>query len=301
MNPVHLQTFLAVQKHLNYTRGAKELLLSQPAVSRQIHQLERELGLPLFEQIGKSLHLTDAGRTLAREAEQLLGSLERVAEVVRAHRSAERGRLWIGASTTPGFYLLPPVLGRFHERYPHVELRYTVENSRRIEQKLLRNELDLGFVGACPSNVYLRAEPVIEDEIVCFTSASNRLAKCRQIDPKSLERETWVIREKGAATRELFESWLTSIGAGVGRTIELSCPEAVKALVAAGIGFSYMSVHGLQVKTASAHFKKLNVSGLHLIRTIYLVRHVDKHSSPVMEAFLELVRNVFGRREAVSQ
>ncbi len=210
MNPVHLRTFLTVLKHLNYTRAAEELFLSQPAVSRQIRQLERNLGLRLFEQIGKTLSLTDAGRTLADEAGQLLGSLERVAEAVRSHQSAERGRLRIGASSTPGLYLLPPVLGRFHAKYPDVELQYTIENSLCIEQKILRNELDLGFLGVHPSHRELVAEKLLDDEIICFSKASHRLAKRRRIDAGTLAGETWIIREKGSATRRRFESWLSN-------------------------------------------------------------------------------------------
>ena len=93
LNPIHLRTFLSVAEHLNYTHAARELLLSQPAVSRQVRQLEKELGSALFEQIGKSLHLTDAGKTLAREAQRLLGDMERVAEAVRAHREPGHGAL----------------------------------------------------------------------------------------------------------------------------------------------------------------------------------------------------------------
>ncbi len=293
MNPVHLRTFLAVRKHLNYTRAAEEVFLSQPAVSRQIHQLERDLGLPLFEQIGKSLSLTDAGRLLADEAAKLLGSMERVAEVVRSHLSAERGRLRIGAGTTPGLYLLPPALGRFHAGYPDVELHYAIENSLRIEQKILRNELDLGFLGAHPSHDELVAEKLLDDEIVCFSNASHRLAKRGRIDVASLERETWIIREKGSATRQLFESWLTKAGGKLGPTIELQHPEAVKALVAAGVGISFMSIHGLEREIRRRQLKKLPVTGLQLERPIFLVRHADKHTSPVMDTFLALVRAGF--------
>src|SRR3990170_6921040 len=100
MNPHHLRTFLSVRKHRNYTRAAEEVFLTQPAVSRQMRQLEEKLGVRLFEQIGKTLHLTDAGETLAVEAEKLLGAMERTAEAVRSHRSAERGSIRIGASTT---------------------------------------------------------------------------------------------------------------------------------------------------------------------------------------------------------
>lgn len=294
MSPNHLRTFLAVRKHLNYTRAGEEVFLSQPAVSRQIHQLERELGVPLFEQIGKSLHVTDAGRTLAREAEKILGAIERATEAVRAHRSAAYGSLRIGASTTPGLYILPALLARFRSRFPDVELDYAVENSQRIEHRIVRNELDLGFVGARVSDDDIHAEAVVEDEIVCFAGPSHPLAGRRRVAPRSLEAETCIIREKGSATRRLFEAWLAGTGARFGRTIELPGPEAAKVLVAAGIGFSFMSVHGLRDDLARGRFKAIPVVGLTLARPIYLVRHRAKLVSPVMDAFLKIVRAAFG-------
>jgi DNA-binding transcriptional LysR family regulator len=291
MNPHHLRTFLAVRRHRNYTRAAEEVFLTQPAVSRQVRQLEEELGVRLFEQIGKSLHLTDAGETLAVEAEKLLGAMERTAEVVRSHRSAERGSVRIGASTTPGFYLLPDLLGRFHRRYPKVVLHYTVENSLRIEQKIVRNELDLGFVGAHLSSGELELKPLVEDEIVCFASPSHHLAKARRIDPSSLVEEMWVIREKGSATRRLFEDWLSSRRGAIRKTIELGCPEACKALVRAGIGLSFMSIHGLRSEFRARRLVRVPVTGLSLKRPIFLARHSEKHNSPVMETFLQIIES----------
>lgn len=297
MNPAHLKTFLAVAKHLSYTRAGEEIHLSQPAVSRHIRQLERELGVALFEQIGKSLHLTDAGRTLAVEAETFLGTMERAAEAVRAHRSAETGALRVGASSTPGFYLLPELLGRFHRRYPDVQLGYVVENSLRIEQMIVRNELDLGFVGAHLAHEELHLEPLLEDEIVCFTGPAHALAgRRRPVSMDELAEALWVIREQGSATRRLFESWLTVRGGRVGRSIELACPEATKALVAAGIGVSFISVHGLQRELREKRLRRLPVADLHLRRPIYLARHVQKRDSPVMAAFLDPVRAAFAGR-----
>ena len=289
MNPHHLRTFLSVRKHRNYTRAAEEVFLTQPAVSRQMRQLEEELGVRLFEQIGKTLHLTDAGETLAVEAEKLLGAMERTAEAVRSHRSAERGSIRIGASTTPGFYLLPDLLGQFHRRFPKVALHYTVENSLRIEQMLVRNELDLGFVGANLSSRELELKPLVEDEIVCFTSPSHRLAKVRRIALSSLEEEMWIIREKGSATRLLFEDWLLSRKGAIRKSIELTCPETCKALVRAGIGISFMSVHGLRAEIRAKYLVKILVTEMSLKRPIYLAKHSDKRNSPVMESFLAIV------------
>ncbi len=289
MNPHHLRTFLSVRKHRNYTRAAEEVFLTQPAVSRQMRQLEEELGVRLFEQIGKTLHLTDAGETLAVEAEKLLGAMERTAEAVRSHRSAGHGSIRIGASTTPGFYLLPDLLGQFHRRFPKVALHYTVENSLRIEQMLVRNELDLGFVGANLSSRELELKPCVEDEIVCFTSPSHRLAKVRRIAPGSLGEEMWIIREKGSATRLLFEDWLLSRKGAIRKSIELTCPETCKALVRAGIGISFMSIHGLRSEIRAKYLVKIPVTEMSLKRPIFLAKHSDKRNSPVMESFLAIV------------
>jgi DNA-binding transcriptional LysR family regulator len=285
MDPKLLKTFLAVRRHASFTEAAREEFLTQPAVSRRIRQLEAELGVRLFEQIGKSLHLTDGGRVLAAEAERLLGSIERSAEAVRRVRSVEHGSLRIGASSTPGFYLLPRVVGRFHRRFPGVELGYSVENSLRIEERILRNEIDLGFVGAHLAHEDLRLEPVVEDEVVCFTHPSHALAARARVEAKDLRGQLWVVREEGSGTRRLVEGWLAKRRVRIERTIELGCPEAVKSLVAAGVGVSAISVHGLK-EQPRARLVRLPVAGMRLLRPIYLVRHRDKHVSPVMEAFL---------------
>src|SRR5687767_4666543 len=197
-----LRTFLSVSRSLNYTRAASELHLSQPAVWRQVRRLEQELGVRLLEQIGKSLHLTDAGRTLAREAAQLLAKFGFVVEAVRLHAQGVRGRLRIGASTTPGYYVLPPILGRFHATHGDVELHYEVENSASIEQRLLCNELDVGFFGGDVQTEELQSEQLVEDEIACFVSKGHPLAGLRRITPSRLVRETCVMREEGSSTRQ---------------------------------------------------------------------------------------------------
>jgi DNA-binding transcriptional LysR family regulator len=195
MDPKLLKTFLSVRRHASFTEAAREEFLTQPAVSRRIRQLETELGVRLFEQLGKSLRLTDAGRVLAAEAEKLLGSIERSAEAVRAVRSVEHGSLRIGASSTPGFYLLPRIVGRFHRRFPGVDIGYAVENSLGIEERIVRNELDVGFVGAHLAHEDLRLEQVAEDEVVCFAHPSHPLARRARIDPKELGKGLWVLRE----------------------------------------------------------------------------------------------------------
>jgi len=131
----------------------------------------------------------------------------------------------------------------------------------------------------------------VEDEIVCFTSPSHRLAKVRQISPGSLGEEVWITREKGSATRLLFEDWLSSQRGMIGNAIELTCPETCKALVMAGIGISFMSLHGLRSEIRTKRVVRIPVTGMPLKRPIFLARHSDKRNSPVMESFLAIVES----------
>ena len=201
MNPEHLKTFLAVTRHGSFTRAGEERLLSQPAVSRQIQQLADGLGLPLFEKVGRILHLTDAGRTLVPLAEEILGGIERASEAVQRHRSAAHGRLRVGASSTPGIHLLPPLLGAFHREFPEVDLHLVVEDSQGIERRLVRNEIDLGFVGAPPTRPALEARHFADDQIVCFAATDDPLAARERVDLVELSDRLWITRKPGSAKR----------------------------------------------------------------------------------------------------
>lgn len=291
LEPSWLTTFLAVAEHLNYTRAAEALYLTQPAVSRQMQALQRAVGVPLVEQVGKALALTDAGHAFRQEAQRLRGDLARAAEVIAALRGGIAGRLRIGASTTPGLYVLPPVLGPLMRARPQVELTFRVANTLMIEEALLRNELDVGFVGGHMTRAELAAEPLVGDEVLVYAARSHPLARARSVRPERLVQEAFVTREAGSATRRAFEAWLGSRGLQLSRVIELSCPEGVKQLVAAGLGVGISSCQGLA--RGGGPFKLLRVPGLDIRRRLLVVRHKDKVLSPLAQ---ELVATV--RREA---
>ena len=248
--------------------------------------------------MGRSLHLTDAGRTLVPLAEEILGGMERAAEVVRLHRTAARGRLRIGASSTPGIYLLPALLGRLHRDYPDVELQVSVDDSRSIERQLVRNELDVGYMGALPTHDALTARYFLDDNIVCFASPSHALAGLTSVDAASLSGQLWVTRTRGSATRRLFEAWAAREGVVMDRSIELDSPEAIKAMVIAGVGLSFISRFGLVPELERGQVVELPVAGLELVRPIYRVSHIDKHRTPVMEAFDHIVAAHINNRHA---
>src|SRR5688572_12085978 len=147
MNFDRLRTFRVLSASLHVRRTAAKLHLSQSAVSQQIGTLEQELGVMLLERIGRRVFLTPAGRALADEAGKILAAVERALESVRTYGSGESGRLRLGASTTPGVYLVPEVLGRFHAALPQVTVSLRIANSTEVERALVDNELDLGIIG----------------------------------------------------------------------------------------------------------------------------------------------------------
>jgi DNA-binding transcriptional LysR family regulator len=286
-DPVLLKTFLAVRRHGNLTRAAEDLFVTQSAVSRRIERLEKSLGLPLFERLGKTLHPTEAGVALSREAASLLGSVDRMAETVRAHRDGDAGRVRIGASTTPGLYVLPGVLRRFQARFPNVEVSYAIENSLRIEEKLVRNDLDVALVGAHLTHAALSVRVWVQDEIAFYAAADHPLAQGRALDPRELERHTCIAREAGSATRRQVEKWMRSTRVRLGQSVEIGCPEAARVLVRAGMGFSYMSTAGLRGEQGRG-LKVLATPQRRITRPLFVVRHADKRPSLAMTTFVEM-------------
>lgn len=142
-----LEVFLSVAKHLNYTRAGEEVNLSQPSVSVRIRQLENELGVKLFEQLGKKVALTEAGLVLIAHARRVVTAIEDAQHAIDELQGLERGTLRIGASTTPGMYLVPQVIARFKDRYPKVEIHLGIKDTRQVEEGVIRNDFDFGFVG----------------------------------------------------------------------------------------------------------------------------------------------------------
>lgn len=289
MNPELLASFLAVYRQQSFTRAAEQVERTQSAVSRQIQQLEEQVGVALFERLGKTVVPTDAGNALVPLAEQLLGQIDRVAETVRSYAGTNRGTLRIGASTTPGYYWLPPVLGKFHARYPGVDLHLSVANSRTIEQRIHHNELDIGFVGARLTSESLMMERIADDEIVCVCGPVHPLRHGRNVTRATLSGATWIVREKGSATRELFQKHLVKLGIKLNQLIELDSPEGIKALVRAGLGISFLSIHAVAAELRRRELRRIRFEGIQFSRPLYLVRHPNKYISIAMQRFIELL------------
>ena len=297
MNLDRLRTFRVLSESLHVRRTAARLHLSQSAVSQQMSTLEAELGVMLLERIGRRVFLTPAGRALADEAGKILAVVERAVETVRTYGTGESGRLRLGASTTPGIYLVPDVLGRFRAALPHVDVIFRIANSSAIESALLENELDLGIIGENASAEELFEIPIGDDLIVGVCSPAllkatgrTRRRRARRLRPAELERLPLLAREAGSATRRYVDRQLAGIGLRPAVAFEFPSSEAQVRAAAAGLGLAFVSRRVAADHLTAGTVAEVEVAGLQMIRPIVGAYHRDKHVSTAMRQLIDLAR-----------
>jgi LysR family transcriptional regulator, low CO2-responsive transcriptional regulator len=290
VNPTlrQLNIFEAVARHLSFTRASKELHLTQPAVSMQVKQLEDEVGLPLFEQVGKKVFLTDAGKEMQRYAASIQGTLAEAGQVFDEMRGLERGRLHISVASTAN-YFVPQLLASFCQRYPGIRISLDVTNRHRLLDALSANETDLVIMGKPPDNMELVAESFMDNPLVVIAPPGHPLANTRDIPLQRLQEETFLVREKGSGTRSATERFFQEHNVAVSSTMEMSSSEAIKQGVEAGLGFGLLSLHTLEMELALKRLVILDVRELPILRKWYIMHRSGKRLSAVARSFKEFV------------
>ncbi|MCL4465002.1 MAG: LysR family transcriptional regulator [Chloroflexi bacterium] len=289
LNFHHLTVFRAVAKKLSYSRAAEELLISQPAVSRQVGALEREVGADLLGQVGNRVYLTEAGRVVLAYAERVAELTRETARALAELDDLERGYLRLGASSTPGAYLLPAVLAAFRAAHPGVDLTVRVANSQVIEEEVLAGRLDLGFVGArfLPG---LQMRPYAKDELALVVAPGHPFAALSAVTPAQLAGADLVVREEGSGTRRVVDGELAPLSFPAGRRLELNGCEAVKHAAIAGLGAAVVSARSVALELRCGELLRVPVTGLKLERDLYVINRKDERPSAAALAFLALTR-----------
>jgi DNA-binding transcriptional LysR family regulator len=282
----HLKVFLAAAGCLNYTHAGEELRLRQSTVSAHIKQLEAELGLKLFEHVGKRLALTEAGRLLEPVARRAVQGIAEVQSAADEYKGFARGSVHLGASTTTGLYILPWLLTQFHALYPNIYVRTTLSNTSTIERMVLDAEVDFGFVGGHLITGKLISHQWLEDHIVLITAPDHRLAATRRISVGSLRTETLIQREDGSATRAILESELERAGCRFDHIIELGHPEAIKEAVMHGLGIAFISRFAVERETRSGDLVVVPVNGVAPRRNLQICYRPKKHLSKADTALI---------------
>ena len=290
LNLYRLQVFLAVARGLSFTRAAEELHTSQPNVSKHVGQLEGELGMILFDRSGGQVAMTDAGRIVFDYAERLFGTVGEMRRALNELQGLERGFLRLGASSTPGNYLLPASLVSFRRQHPNLELTFHLGNSQEIIQGVLRGEFDLGFVEGFETTAGIQVQTFSKDVLVLIASADHALAGMGRVSPADLEGETFIWREEGSGTREGMKRLLEEAHIYPSNSLELCGCEGVKRAVAAGLGLSVVSRHAVEMELSFGVLAVLSGEKLSLERSLYIVTRKDQHPSVTALAFLASLR-----------
>jgi DNA-binding transcriptional LysR family regulator len=279
-----MRVFAAVARHLSFTRAAQELHLTQPAVSQQVSLLEEEVGMPLFEHMGRKIRLAPAGTELLRYATQVTELLREAGETLAAMRGLKRGVLKLGAVSTAK-YFAPTLLSAFTPAYPEVTIKFTVANREEIVKLLGANELDLVIMGRPPRELDTTAEPFARHPFVIIASPEHTLARRRRIPLRSLTRESFIIREQGSGTRASMEHVFRERGVPFRASMEVSSNETIKQAVMAGMGLSFISAHTIGLEAEAGKLTILDVAGLPVVRDWYVIHLRERILSPIAAAF----------------
>ncbi len=283
-----LQIFESVAKHLSYTRAAELLYLSQPAVSMQIKQLESELEMPLFERMGKTLYLTDAGHELLHYALNISQQLCELDDVMTEMRGSQRGRLAIAVASTANYFALK-LLGDFYKRFTGTTISLDVTNRASLLKHLNDNTVDMVIMGRPPVGMDVEATPFLENPLVVIAPKDHALAGKKAIPVSVLQKETFIMRESGSGTRIAMEEFFEEKGYNISSVMEMNSNETINQAVEAGLGLGIVSQHTLESELALQQLVILDVEAFPIIRHWYLVHRRGKRFTALSLAFKRLV------------
>ena len=287
MNFHQLYLFYTVASHHSFSKAAQALAITQPAVSIQIQELEKSMGVTLFHRRSKGLRVTDAGETVYAYAQQIFALSGKLLETLQEAQDLKTGHLVLGASTTPGEYVLPQAVGQFRRLYPGIQLELIIANTRSIVQRILSGEIDMGMVGERPQQHSGELEIIdyMEDEIVLVAAPNHPMAQLSSLSAQQVVDEGLIVREVGSATRQTAERHLESLGAFPRVALELGSNEAVKQAAAAGGGIGVVSRLGVTAEVKAGILTVLQVEGWNCRRPLTLVYPKDRYLSPAQRAF----------------
>ena len=287
-----LQVFHAVAKQLSFTKAAEALFMTQPAVTFQIKQLEERFNTRLFERGHGKIALTPAGNVVLEYAERILALSAELDMRLKEMTGDIGGPLLVGASTTIAEALLPQVLGDFKSKYPRVQPRLIVANSETVENRVAEHTLDIGFIEA-PSHLQnVTTDVCCEDELQAVCAPSHPLARLKSAVPKQLVQYPFLSRESGSGTREVIDHYLHKAGIApqsLNVVMELGSPEALKGLVATGLGFTIMSRATVAKEVRLGELVAIPLLP-RLIRNLSVVYPKERIHSRLVNAFMAFAR-----------
>ena len=293
-----LYVFATVARRLSFTKAAAELFITQPAVTRHIQELEGQLGTALFDRTGNRISLTPAGQILLRHATSIRAIYRQIEFDINALAGQTGGLLRLGASSTIAQYLVPPVLARFGEQMPAVELALVSGNTEQIEQALLDNDIDLGLVEGRTHHSGIRYTPFTRDELVLVCRADHPLSKRDAITLDELETIPLVLRERGSGSREIVEHALREAGRPLSDLtirLDLGSTEGIKSYLVNSSSMAFLSIFAVDAELRQGALCVLDVAGLTIQRDVYSIR-LQGVSGGLADTFVRFARKQYNLR-----
>ena len=291
IDPRRLETFRVVATAGQISAAARLLHLSQPAVTSQIRQLEEACGQPLFERTPRGMVLNDRGRTLLAYAQKVRALLDQ-ADAALSEDAAPGGELVLAASTTIAEFLLPRIIGEFKTPYPEVLPRVFVGNSDSVQRRIEERTLDLGFIEGDSHNPTLVSEVCCEDELGVVCAPAHALARHASVTADLLRELPYISRETGSGTRQVTDRYFQSSGIApdtLNTVVELGSPEAIKGLVATGLGFAIMSRAAVRKEIALGQLVQIPLAP-RLVRHLSVVYAKERFHSQMVTTFIAFAK-----------
>jgi len=283
-----LSIFEAVAKHKNYTKAAKSLFLTQPAVSMQMKQLEEAIGLPLLERTGKEVRTTLAGEELRRYARRVMENLDELEGIIDEIKGLKRGRLHLTMASTAN-YFTPRLVADFHHRYPGAQVTLDVTNRTGLLRALDENSTDMVIMGQPPEGHDLTGIPFMDNPLVVIAAPVHPLAGCKNIPLAEIANEPFIVREQHSGTRMAAERFFDRHDLELSACMEMNRSEAVKQAVMAELGLGILSLHTLEMELALNRLVILDIQGFPIMRQWFIVHRNGKRFAAIPEAFRDFV------------
>jgi DNA-binding transcriptional LysR family regulator len=289
MNFHQLKSFYYAVKYGSFSAAADALYITQPAVTKQIQQLQAAYGVKLLNRFGKKMVPTDAGEVLYDFADKIFQFESQAEESLRDFQQRKSGRLRIHASESFGAYYLPSVINLFRKKYPKVRISVNIFPNQEIVENTVKLENDMGFISYPIEHKKLLAQEILEDRLVLIVPPTHLFARKKSLEPRQLDGQSIVMHERGSASREIVDGFIKRHNISVSIPLELSNNEAIKRAVEEGIGLSLISENVVKEEVKRKKLKSIPLMDPALTRKFYLIYHREKYLSQPFQMFINMV------------
>jgi DNA-binding transcriptional LysR family regulator len=282
----------------SFSESAKRLRISQPAITFQIQSLEQSLHIQLIDRSGKKVQLTEAGEIVHRSAKKILAEVDALERSIEEYQQSTRGALTIGASSIPGEYVLPKILGAFKKEYPEAVISLQVTDTENITERVLRGELDVGVVGAVVDDKRLDFKSFLEDELVFIVPSDYDHYIEGKAALSEVIGENVIAREEGSGTRMVVEKELAKHGLKLSDfdlVMELGSTEAILTAVEAGLGTSIVSRWAAEKAIELGRVRVVEISDMPIRRKLYIVTRRGRPFDRLASLFLQFLQSTGGK------